>query len=72
MNMAANMNLENQMLLHDLKSPVQALCALIESAMDSLDREQIREDGSTPTRSAQNKGPHPTVARHVATGATNT
>lgn len=42
MNMATNMNLENQMLLHDLKSPVQALCALIESTMDTLDREQIK------------------------------
>ncbi|TNF03130.1 MAG: ATP-binding protein [Deltaproteobacteria bacterium] len=53
MNMAANMNLENQMLLHDLKSPVQALCALIESAMDSLDREQIKLFNKAKSRASE-------------------
>ncbi len=42
MNMAANITLENQMLLHDLKSPFIALCALLESTMDTLDKEQVK------------------------------
>jgi signal transduction histidine kinase len=42
MNMAAVNHLENQMLLHDLKSPIQALCTLIENSIGELDREQMR------------------------------
>ena len=42
MNMAAVNHIENQMLLHDLKSPIQALCALIENSIGELDREQMR------------------------------
>lgn len=43
MNVATNnFNLDTQMLMHDLKSPIQALCALIENSIGELDREQMR------------------------------
>ena len=43
MNVAANnLCLDTQMLMHDLKSPIQALCALIENSIGDLDREQMK------------------------------